>query len=187
MAASYPGSIPTLDAIPATLAGPPTHEDVHQQLADELQAVMDTLGADPQGAEMTVVDRLDALPKGRMGSATATSNQGSITTAVDLTGLSVTFTAETGRKYRISAMAQFIGTSAGARADLLIDKAGTTLQIGSVIVATGVGASVSAMVENAPGAGSVTYKLRAQITAGTGTMQAGATFPAVILVEDIGA
>lgn len=56
--ADYPAAIPTFDEPANTLAGPPTHEDLHLQLSGELGAALATLGVSPQGGYGTVADRI---------------------------------------------------------------------------------------------------------------------------------
>jgi hypothetical protein len=134
-----------------------------------------------------VRDNFEALPRGVMGRATKSTDQTAISTVVDLSGLSVTWTAVTGRLYRISYSVTYlkntaagllrtqVTTSANAIVRLHLDYAPTAAtyytHAGSVLVT--------------PSAGSVTYKLRAVCDVNTSD-QAGATDPALILVEDIG-
>jgi hypothetical protein len=47
MASSYPGAIDTLDPAPATLAGPVTHEELHEQLINAVLAIQNALGINP--------------------------------------------------------------------------------------------------------------------------------------------
>ncbi len=61
MASVYPGALDTFDPVPATLAGPVTHEELHEQLVNALAAVQSELGTDPAGAYATVKARLDAI------------------------------------------------------------------------------------------------------------------------------
>ncbi len=64
MASLYPGASDSI-SIPsgaATLGGStPTHTSVHQQTVDAVIAVQDTLGANPQGSQATVVARLNQM------------------------------------------------------------------------------------------------------------------------------
>lgn len=134
---------------------------------------------------------MNMLPRGVVGYAQVTSDQGSITTEVDLTGLSVTFTAVAGRRYRVTG--QILVTST-VQYDLvyfkLTNSSNTTLQL----VPWTIPAASSNMAPPpinfvvAPGGGSTTYKLRLlrQSGSGTVTMGANATYPAFICVEDIG-
>lgn len=79
MASVYPGALDEFDEPANTLAGPPTHEDLHLQLSDGLAAVQAALGVDPAGDEDTVADRFgylyalrpSAFGPGSAGSGTA--------------------------------------------------------------------------------------------------------------------
>jgi hypothetical protein len=124
---------------------------------------------------------------GRVGYVAVTSSQGSITSITDLTSLTITFTAIASRYYKITGYVNnFSSTTSTDRADLSITD-GSNTQISSMLtsVSTATGAIAQAVV--APGAGSITYKLRATRNgAGTVTMGAGATAPCFILIEDLG-
>lgn len=137
-----------------------------------------------------VIDALNAAPRGRVGYAAVTASQTTITTVVDLTSLTTTFTAAAGRRYRISAGCKVLSTIVGDAIQLQItDGSGTVLQNAEMINQSGsTGQSMACSVPVVPGAGSRTYKLRMLRTAGTGSvsMIAGSTAPAFILVEDIG-
>ena len=130
------------------------------------------------------------LPKGKMGYAQVTANQGSITAIVDLTSLTLTFTALASRYYKITGFGLLQTTVADdVFAIHITDGAGTQLQQASqhLRVANATQASIPIAIVQ-PGAGSKTYKLRAsRLTGtGTGTLTASSTFPAFIVIEDIG-
>ena len=116
--------------------------------------------------------------------------QAGVTTEVDLTGMSVTFTAIANRYYKISAYMYAIPTVTNACAQVNIKQGATNLQI--IFTNAGVaaaGAVMSGYVVKTFTAGSTTLKLSGALAAGsTGTMtfNAGATLPVSILVEDIG-
>lgn len=123
------------------------------------------------------------------GYAQATSAQGSITTVVDLTNLSVTVTVGTNRRIKISGECLSGSTTGTDTVRLQIQEGSTVLQLRDII--TNVNSAElqhHAEVVLNPTAGSHTYKLTMQRAAGAGTvtMNAGATFPAFILVEDLG-
>lgn len=127
---------------------------------------------------------------GQLGYAQAVASQGSITTLVDLTSLSVAVTVGTGRRVKITAACLAGSTVAADTIDLLIREGSTTLQIAEFrATAASSSESLQAAVVLTPSAGAHTYKLSMQRAAGSGTvtMTAGATFPAFILVEDMGA
>lgn len=131
---------------------------------------------------------------GRLGSAIATASQGSITTAVDLTNLSVAVTissafAGASRRIKISALAPFSSTAASDTVRLFINEGATVLQQADILMSPTTGRTTTgvAFVEITPTSGSHTYKLQASRVAGSGTvtMNALTTAPATILVEAI--
>lgn len=129
------------------------------------------------------------LPGGWIGYAQVTSDQGSLTTATDLTSLTVTVTAGTSRRLKITGHASFYDSSTTG-AQFRIDEDSTQIQrrdFPCPSASAGIGATVIAVA--APSAGSHVYNLKAGRgvgSAGTVTMVATATVPAFILVEDIG-
>ena len=144
--------------------------------------------------KITGAQLIAALPQGTLpgGYAFVTANQGTFTAQTDITGVTVTVTLTAGRRYRISYK---LGCSSSVTDDtiqaLLIDTAGpTTLDLtnvqqaatGQVIFVAGAGIFV------AGASGAKTYKIAMVRAGGTGnvTMNAGPTFPAYILAEDIG-
>lgn len=127
---------------------------------------------------------------GTLGYAPVTTNQGSITTVVDLTALTVTVTVGTGRRIRIRAQIAAQSTVNGDGALMQIMEGGTQLMAASTYLSSStLGLPVICEVILTPTSGSHTYKLTLQriIGSGTLTMNANATAPAYILVEDIGA
>lgn len=114
----------------------------------------------------------------------------SFTTITDVTGLSVTFTAVANRRYKISVVGLIISSVANDVAQLIIaDGSNTTLAVSQVVCAsTSYSVQAGTFLLTQPSAGSVTYKARVFRASGTGTctLQAAATYPAYILVEDLG-
>lgn len=130
-----------------------------------------------------------AGPIGTLGYAQVTSNQGSITTAVDLTGLSVTVTVGSGRRIKISAEIMASNDTATSGIILYIVEGSTFLQeIWMPETTAGWALTLIGSVILTPSAGSHTYKLQMARngTIGTVTANATANSPAFILVEDIG-
>jgi len=130
------------------------------------------------------------LPWGQIAYATKTSNQGSITTTADVAGLSVTFTAVENRRYAISTEGMMLSTVAGDNFNWIIaDGSNNILTLKSFhLYSVSLGVFTGAKIVHSPAAGSFTYKIRAQRNGGTGsgTVIAASTYPAFILVEDIG-
>jgi hypothetical protein len=144
-------------------------------------------------ATLTAAD-MNAYARGGlvMAYASVTASQSSITSVTDLTSLTVTFTALSGRLYRTTFHGEINGTVEG---DLLIayitNGAGTQLQRGIVSVPAlsgGSGYTQMCLQHYWTGSGSTTHKVRLERNAGTGTANlfAAANSPAIILVEDIG-
>lgn len=125
--------------------------------------------------------------------AQATANQATISAIVDLTSLSVTFTAIANRRYKVTANVLIVGTTLGDTFGLtLADAANTVLQLRNggtgPTAATQIPVTLTLDTVTPAVAGSYTFKLRLARAAGSGTFTslAGATFPAQLTVEDIG-
>jgi hypothetical protein len=126
------------------------------------------------------------VPWGTLGYAQTTSAQSSITTAVDLTSLTVTVTVGSGRRIRVSGQVGMTIATPGGQVEVNIYEGGTQLKrsvqtLGAVTVAT-----YQPSVVLTPSAGSHTYNLKALANAGIAATFASATDPNWILVEDIG-
>lgn len=137
-------------------------------------------------ATLDDIAALSGTTERTLGYAQVTANQASIGSSdTDLTGLSVTVDVPSGARIRITGYAIFQQLSAGGLGFLLLKESSTLLNedIESKLDTNYRTAKVMAVLT--PSAGSHTYKLAAKTTAGTLTMEAAATFPAWILVEDI--
>lgn len=145
---------------------------------------------DPTTFGNEVVDALNAAPRGRIGSASITAQQTGITTVVDISGLSVTFTAVAGRRYRVTLQALVFSSVANDIVQIQIrDGSGTVLNLSQVLAPSATfGVSAACEYVTNGWSGSTTVKAAALRNSGTGsvTFDAGATYPAFILVEDIG-
>jgi len=132
------------------------------------------------------------FPNGTQGSswyAQVTANQTPITALVDLTSLTVTVTVPAGRRLKITGYGILSSSVADDNASISIVEDGTTVQTASVTLRpVGNGVVCIPLVVRTPAAGTHTYKLQAARGNGTGniTLNAGASQPAFILVEDIG-
>jgi hypothetical protein len=145
----------------------------------------DTLGA----ADMNL------LPAGISagGYAQITADQTSITTVTDVTSLTVTWTAVSSRRYRISF---FVGvthtaiTTTGLAQILITDGSGTQKAKTMLddVETTGEFRHLVGSVCETGLSGSTTRKIRASTDTGRGTMTvtASPTNPSYILVEDVG-
>lgn len=128
-------------------------------------------------------------PSGQLGYAEITTGQTTISTEVDISGLSVTVSVPIGRRIRISAQVGAQRTVVDGLNRLRIKEGATTLQLRDVPVRGALEGSIvhQADVVITPSAGSHTYKLSYERVTGSGTVNADAssTEPGFILVEDI--
>lgn len=133
----------------------------------------------------------ERLNLGRKGHATLTSPQTTIvTTTVNIVGLSVTFTAVAGRKYKVTAEGFMFSSVANDWGAMRITD-GSNNQLTcdqKPLPSTTLAVKLHCETIISPPAGSYTVKVRADRNVGTGsaTFDASATAPAFILVEDIG-
>ena len=139
--------------------------------------------------QVLTATNMNALPWGIVAYAQTTASQSGITTAADLTGLSVTFTAVANRYYLIQG---FVTCYSSVGSDgfgcIIANSAGTALANAFAISRDNlVSYSAHCFYRVSPGAGSVTYKLRGQ-RSGTGTLtyQPDGVTPSFIMVTDIG-
>lgn len=124
---------------------------------------------------------------GQLNYAQVIINQAGITTAVDLTGLTVSVTVGTGRRIKITGYVPQFSRTAGTVTfiGLHVYEGVTELSNMTVGMNNTYGGAVTMAVVS-PTAGLHTYKLQAN-SDGTVTTTVTATGPAFILVEDIGA
>jgi hypothetical protein len=128
-------------------------------------------------------------PKGVMGYAEVTANQAGITTIVDLTSLTVTFTAISSRRYRTRVVGSPLSSVGGdfGRIDITDSAGSTTVEASQHLLSTTAYRQFAEVIETGL-SGSITRKARYSRTAGTGslTMTASSATKAFIIVEDIG-
>lgn len=134
---------------------------------------------------------IDELPGGWIGYSIITTGQSSITSITDLTNLSVTVTVGANRLIRVTGVGSMVRSVADGITLGYIREGSTTLGRWGVFDATSANTNSptqSGSVLLTPSQGSHTYKLSLEQLTGTGSsgIQAGATFPAYILVEDLG-
>ena len=135
------------------------------------------------------------FPRGVMATASSTANYTLTTSSVIATGMTVTFTAVTGRNYRITYYEPQVSSpttlSGSSTTEIRItNAAGTRLQLGLMqnSAAVSVSASLTNTYVGTLTAGSITIVGCAFASSTTGAPQLtrGATLPAQITVEDIG-
>lgn len=149
-------------------------------------------GAFVAGVPLPAAD-LNLLPAGLRGGGYAqiTANQTTITTTVDVTGLTVTFTAVAARRYQVLVQVEVSVDNVTAIPLVIITDAANTQKgrgVVSTLSATGSAHTLRFSVNETGLSGSTTRKVRASRAAGAGnvSIEAGATFPAFICVTDIG-
>ena len=138
--------------------------------------------------DVLTATNFNLLPRGIVGVATKTAAQTGISSTVDITSLTLTWTATSTRYYRttVFCIAQQ-NTSAGNAQIILTDGSGNT-KSKSLYLQAAADYWTSTVVAVETGlSGSVTRKVQANTSAGTMSIYADATYPALILVEDIGA
>jgi hypothetical protein len=154
---------------------------------------MPTLPGGYTAGDVLAAADLNALPGGYIGHSTKTSNQ-TVTApgTTSITGMEVTFTAVAGRYYKLSATISVSGASDNAQ--WVVDFAEGTSNIGLLgrFESTDGGndgtTTFGGSIIHEPGAGSVTYRLRAAREAGAGDLvfEGNVLRPAFFIVEDIG-
>ena len=113
-------------------------------------------------------------------------------TAVDLTGLTQTFTAIAGRRYRLSLSGLLAQQSvaAGTVKGWLADGSGVlTITADFQLTASGAGSRCTLYgfyINPTSISGSKTWKAQAQTSAGTSTVQVDSATQVTLLIEDIG-
>ena len=156
------------------------------------------LPADPAAAmEAATKQYVDSKAGGggsarTVGYAAVVANQASMSTSVvvDVTGLTVTFTADPSKRYRTTAVGMFACTSGGSSATALLNS-GTNVQVQAARIAlptSGLGMSYMVSLIETALTGSVTRKVAVQGNTGVGgtlTHVGNSAQPAYILVEDI--
>jgi hypothetical protein len=138
--------------------------------------------AGAQGA----ASQLNGAAGGWIGYAQVVAQQSSITSVVDLTGLSVTVTVGASRRLLITGYVQLAQQASSGLAEMDIYEGSTQLARTYVNVAASGFAVVLASVVLTPSTGAHTYKLRALTSAGSLVINAEPPNPAYILVQDIG-
>ena len=136
-----------------------------------------------------VVANTTALPLGIVQYSEKTADQNGISTVADITGLNVTWTADSSRYYRISLYLAPIrqNTAPGVVVPRIADGSGTTKVQGNVTLVAGDFGSPT-IAEIVTGlSGSITRKAQISTTSGTvDVLAATATEGNYLIVEDLG-
>lgn len=154
----------------------------------QMNSEVETIATDVASIDTRVI-ALENM--GYITGATTTTTQSGITsgTYTDVTGLSVTWTAVAGRRYKISASLRCTQSTAVGVVEVLITTgAGTQVHRDSMTLGVNESASFNPWTVVTPSAGSVTYKVRFVTFSGGGTVATtlDATQVGRIMVEDIG-
>ena len=143
------------------------------------------------GAVLTAAQQ-NRFPRGVMGAVYRTAGNVAITNVVgDITGMTVTFTAEASRTYKATwTVTGPKDTANGWVAAYLTNSAntifGAVYQTGFIVLGSGyVNLSGITYFSNLT-AGSQTLKLRAQAESNSATILASGTNPCVLMIEDCG-
>ncbi len=127
------------------------------------------------------------MPWGIVDYAEVTANQANLGTASDLTSLTITFTPVANRRYRIFGEIIMGATGGGGQGNLNLLKDGTQVQTATHSFSiAGESEKMQVTKIDTPTATSHVYKLNAGKNAFNADLAAAATFPAFIVVEDIG-
>jgi len=130
---------------------------------------------------------------GQLGYAEITANPANFTTPIsDVAGLSVAVTVGTGRRVGVTGHVRSWSSTVADDRLLFSIREGTTLLNQTLLlgdpIANNAGSGGQVFWLGTPSAGAHTYKISVEMAdGGTGTLNAAATLPAFILVEDIGA
>jgi hypothetical protein len=130
-------------------------------------------------------------PWGNLGYVSLTSGViiSGITSVTDITNATITFTAVANRKYRASWHGYCNTTASYATTNVMLYEGTTLLQQSTSTAGTAtIGSFNGGQYIGTHAAGSVTWKLRLQLQAGTGTCSAegGSTYPFTFSIDDIG-
>ncbi len=140
--------------------------------------------------KVTGAQILAKTAQGSLGYIEVTANQGTITTQVDLTSLTLTFTPATGRRQRVTGYCSGVISSVGGDTAAMLIMEGATqlgaMQTGALLTGYGQGVRAEAILTLTNAAH--TIKLQAVRVAGTGnvTFAASTTNRMSLLIEDIG-
>ena len=138
--------------------------------------------------QVLTADQANRFPRGAMGYVYSTAgNVGLTTTGADIAGASVTFTAVSGRLYKVGYNAQIQKTVTAGFVEIFITNgAGTVLFDGftNVAAAAYVNFSISTVLTGL--SGSVTIKARGVVDTGAATIFRNSGNPTSFVVEDIG-
>ena len=134
----------------------------------------------------------NAFPRGVMGNVTRTAGNFTMSTSVaDITGMTITWTAFANRTYKFTwTVTGYKQTAEGWAAVLLAETGNTVYGIvyatPKIVGTEGYFNLSGTAYKSDLGAGTQTFKLRAQLENASGTILASGTNPCFFMVEDLG-
>ena len=135
-------------------------------------------------------DQANRFPRGVMGYVQNNTSNATVTgTEADVSGMTVTFTAEANRLYRVTFNCFYLQSDASSRLILVFaDSANTAINATQQVnpVASGYGTLSYSYLFGLSSGGSITRKIRAQTTGGTVTIFGSATSTYSLVIEDMG-
>lgn len=194
MAINFPTSLDSLtnptSTDPQTL---PSHSAQHDNVNDAVEALEAKVGVNSSAVTTSLDYKVGQLQSSiltsTLGYAQAVASQTGLDSSTyhDLTSLSIAVTVGASRRIRIHGHTIIGSLSAYPNTVILAIREGATvLQQGQRRLFDAGQDSLDTFVVLTPSTGAHTYKLSMTVTGGTVSSEAGATFPAFILVEDIG-
>ena len=141
------------------------------------------------GAVLTAA-QMNALPWGTVGKVTRSTGDVTINTLADITGMTLTFTAVANRVYKATWLVNGNKNAASRDSTNVYFTTGANAIVGNISLitmgSTNVGLNFSASCYFTVAAGSVTYKLRGFSSSGDLVINANATVPCFLIIEDVG-
>jgi hypothetical protein len=137
--------------------------------------------------QVATADQMNRFPRGAMGYVYSTAGNITLTTTVqDIPGASVTFTAVSGRLYKITYNAQIQKVTSAGYIEISFYNGATVIYDGfeDVIAGGYINYSQSSVVSGL--SGTVTIKATGIVNVATATIFRGAANPTSFVVEDIG-
>lgn len=126
-------------------------------------------------------------PWGIMGYVARITDVTGITSQADITGTDLTFTAAANRRYKLTGYCRTNQITTTSNQEVYITTSGNTVLQTSAVYATAAQQQAHHLVVVVtPAAGSITYKMRAAVSAGSVDIKGATTYPIIFFIEDIG-
>jgi hypothetical protein len=138
--------------------------------------------------QILTADQTNRFPRGVMGYFVSTANSAIGAATADITGASITWTAEANRLYRATFECDYSVTNAGALAGFYLTNSANAIidNIANTTSTASGFAQVSLTHLFTVSAGSTTRKMRCDVSAGTGTIRGTAGQTYSFIIEDLG-